>query len=42
MTLRGAQMKLKENKAETEVNFEVVKRLKIIKQELLSIKEQLS
>ena len=42
MTLRGAQMKLRENKTDTEVNFEVVKRLKIIKQELLSIKEQLS
>lgn len=42
MTLRGAQMKLIENKTDTEVNFEVVKRLKIIKQELLSIKEQLS
>lgn len=41
-TLRGAQMKLRENKTDTEVNFEVVKRLKIIKQELLSIKEQLS
>ena len=42
MTLRGAQMKLRENKTDTEVNFEVVKRLKIIKQEVLSIKEQLS
>ena len=29
MTLRGAQMKLRENKTDTEVNFEVVKRLKI-------------
>ena len=27
MTLKGAQMKLRENKAETETNFEVVKRL---------------
>ena len=31
MTLKGAQMKLRENKAETETNFEVVKRLKAIK-----------
>ena len=28
MTLKGAQMKLRENKAETETNFEVVKRMK--------------
>ena len=35
MTLKGAQMKLRENKAETETNFEVVKRLKAIKEELL-------
>ena len=31
MTLKGAQMKLRENKAETETNFEVVKRLKALK-----------
>lgn len=42
MTLKGAQMKLQENKTETEKNFEIVKRLKAIKEELLSIKEQLS
>ena len=30
-----------ENKAETETNFEVVKRLKAIKEELLQIKDQL-
>ena len=36
------EMKLRENKAETEINFEVVKRLKVIKEELLSIKDQLS
>ena len=35
------QMKLRENKAETETNFEVVKRLKAIKEELLQIKDQL-
>ena len=38
---KGAQMKLRENKAETETNFEVVKRLKAIKEELLQIKDQL-
>ena len=41
MTLKGAQMKLRENKAETETNFEVVKRLKALKEELLQIKVQL-
>ena len=41
MTLKGAQMKLRENKAETETNFEVVKCLKAIKEELLQIKDQL-
>ena len=41
MTLKGAQMKLRENKAETETNFEVVKRLKAIMEELLQIKDQL-
>lgn len=42
MTLKGAQQQLQENKSETEINFEIVKRLKSIKEELLSIKEQLS
>lgn len=42
MTLKGAQLKLSESKAETEANFEVVKRLKAIKEELIQIKEQLS
>lgn len=42
MTLKGAQMKLRESKVETEVNFEVVKRLKAIKEELIEIKSQLS
>lgn len=41
MTLKGAQMKLSEQKAETEANFEVVKRLQAIKEELIFIKEQL-
>lgn len=42
MTLKGAQQKLKENKADTENKFEIIQRLKAIKEELLSIKEQLS
>lgn len=39
MTLKGAQMKLKENKEGTENNFEVVKRLQEIRQILVEIKE---
>lgn len=42
MTLKGAQMKLRENKTETELHFEVVRRLKAIKEELIGIKNQLS
>lgn len=42
MTLKGAQMKLRENKEETEKNFEVVKRLKSIKEELNNIKNYLN
>lgn len=42
MTLKGAQMKLRENKTETELHFEVVKRLKAIKEELIEIKNQFS
>ena len=41
MTLKGAQQKLKEKKTETEQNFEIVKRLKHIREELLAIKEQI-
>lgn len=41
MTLKGAQMKLRESKEVTETNFEIVKRLKAIREELLSIKENL-
>ena len=41
MTLKGAKLKLKENKEDTLNNFEVIKRLKSIKNELLSIKEAL-
>ena len=42
MTLKGAQMQLSENKSATETNFEIVKRLQAIKEELILIKSQLS
>ncbi|MDR2130382.1 MAG: MerR family transcriptional regulator [Odoribacteraceae bacterium] len=42
MTLRGAQMQLKERREETERLFEIVKRLKRVKEELLAIKGELS
>ena len=42
MTLKGAQLKLQKNKEETEQTFEFIKRLKHIREELISIKEQLS
>lgn len=41
MTLKGAQKKLKENKDETQNNFEVVKRLQEIRQVLVDIKDTL-
>ena len=41
MTLKGDQQQLKNQKEETELHFEVIKRLKKIKDELLSIKSQL-
>ena len=41
MTLKGAQQQLKNRKDETELHFEVINRLKGIKDELLSIKNQL-
>jgi len=41
MTLKGAQKKLKENKEATIHNFEIIKRLQTIKEELLNIKTQL-
>ena len=41
MTLKGAQQQLKNRKDEKELHFEVIKRLKGIKEELLSIKSQL-
>ncbi|MBN2668636.1 MAG: MerR family transcriptional regulator [Bacteroidales bacterium] len=41
MTLKGAQQKLKDNKASTEQNFEVIKRLQDIKSELIAIRDHL-
>jgi len=41
MTLKGAKLKLKESKNEVEGNFEVIKRLKDIKAQLLEIKDKL-
>ncbi|WP_251620046.1 MerR family transcriptional regulator [Odoribacter lunatus] len=42
MTLKGAQQKLNEQKNETEANFEIVKRLQAVKNELIQIKAELS
>jgi len=41
MTIKGAQMKLKENREDTLQNFEVVRRLQDIRQTLIEIKEEL-
>ena len=41
MTLKGAKMKLRENKEDTVNNFEIIKTLKEIKEQLLEIKEEL-
>lgn len=41
MTIKGAQMKLKENREDTLQNFEVVKRLQEIRQMLVEIKDEL-
>jgi len=41
MTLKGAQMKLKENKSDTVNNFEVVKNLQDIRKLLLELKDSL-
>ncbi|MBN1250715.1 MAG: MerR family transcriptional regulator [Bacteroidales bacterium] len=41
MTLKGAKIKLKENKEDTINNFEIIQSLKDIKQKLLEIKDQL-
>jgi DNA-binding transcriptional MerR regulator len=41
MTIKGAQMKLKNNKEDTIQNFEVVKRLQGIRQILVDIKDEI-
>jgi len=41
MTLKGAQMKLKENKEDVQSNFEIVKSLQDIKTMLLELKENM-
>ena len=41
MTIRGAQMKLKDNKEDTINNIEVVNRLKEIRQMLIDIKDEM-
>ncbi len=41
MTLKGAEKKLKENRTDTIENFEVIKRLKEIRETLVEIKESL-
>ena len=41
MTLKGAQQKLCEEKSETEANFEIVKRLQHVREEVLQSKAEL-
>ncbi len=41
LTLKGAQMKLKDNREDLENNFEIVKTLQEIKQSLQELKQQL-
>jgi DNA-binding transcriptional MerR regulator len=41
MTLRGAKKKMKENKEDTEHNFEIIKSLENIKEMLLEVMESL-
>ncbi len=41
LTLKGAQRKIKDNKDETTHNFEIIKSLKEIKDQLLEIKDSL-
>ena len=41
MTLSGAKLKLKENIEDTKHNFEIIEKLKSIKQDLLEMKEGL-
>ena len=41
MTLKGAKLKLKEHRHRTEENFELIKRLKEIRETLISIRDNL-
>ena len=41
MTLKGAQKKMKENKEDTEHNFEIIKSLESIKDMLIEVRETL-
>jgi DNA-binding transcriptional MerR regulator len=41
MTLKGAQMKLKENRTDVQGNFEIVKSLQDVKKMLLELKDNL-
>ena len=41
MTIKGAQLKLKDNKNDTDESFEIVRRLKAVREMLLELKENL-
>jgi DNA-binding transcriptional MerR regulator len=41
MTLKGAKKKMKENKEDTEYNFEIIKSLESIKELLIEVRESL-
>ena len=41
LTLKGAKQKLKENRDETVHNYEIVKRLQLVREELMGIKDAL-
>ncbi len=41
MTLKGVQMKLKDNRVDVENNFEIVKTLQEVKKALLELKQQM-
>jgi DNA-binding transcriptional MerR regulator len=41
LTIKGAKQKLKDNREETIHNYEIVKRLQSVRQQLLEIKDQL-
>lgn len=41
MTIKGAQQKLKDNREETVHNFEIVRRLQDVRQQLVEIRDQM-